>query len=313
MERLMKFLEHQETAPAGNAAVIGGISPHDDYLYAGRVYFPLYRSLHAREVVIFGVTHAGVRKAIGDPRGVVILDDFQYWKGPFGNIPVSPLREFIEQRLGRERFLVSRKAHVLEHSIEALLPFVQYYNRDIRITPIMVTGMPLETMQGISDRLSDIFAEYISQQHLSPGKDIVFLISSDADHYGRDFNNIPFGEDDAAHGKGTGLDIRLAKTYLTGSMTVEKVQGLTGELWGKTYADSTNAVWCGRYSVPFGMLAMEKTVKRLLGKDLHGTLLRYSDSYSEGTLPLVKTGMGTTAPFSLKHWVGYIATSYTTD
>ena len=48
---------------------MAGISPHDDYLYAGRVYYPLFNKLRTREAVIFGVTHGAVRKEIGDPQG----------------------------------------------------------------------------------------------------------------------------------------------------------------------------------------------------------------------------------------------------
>jgi hypothetical protein len=44
--------------------------------------------------------------------------------------------------------------------------------------------------------------------------------------------------------------------------------------------------------------------------ELHGELVRYSDTYSGGVLPLTQTGMGTTAPFSLKHWVGFFTMVY---
>jgi hypothetical protein len=43
---------------------------------------------------------------------------------------------------------------------------------------------------------------------------------------------------------------------------------------------------------------------------ISGTLFRYSDTYSEGVLPLKKTGMGLTAPFSLRHWVSFCSIGY---
>jgi hypothetical protein len=46
---------------------------------------------------------------------------------------------------------------------------------------------------------------------------------------------------------------------------------------------------------------------------LKGELIRYSDSYSEGVLPLRKIGLGTNAPFSLRHWVSYAALGYYLD
>src|SRR3989339_1268161 len=56
--------------------LIAGISPHDDYLYAGKVYYPLYKLIKAKEVVIFGVTHGTVRRAINDPKNILVLDEF---------------------------------------------------------------------------------------------------------------------------------------------------------------------------------------------------------------------------------------------
>lgn len=68
-----------------------------------------------------------------------------------------------------------------------------------------------------------------------------------------------------------------------------------------------NLVWCGKYSLPFGVITINNIVKNLnLGK-IHGELFRYSDTYSEGVKPLKKVGIGTTAPFSLKHWVGFFS------
>ncbi len=302
MERLVSYLaKHEETtAPAGS--LVAGISPHDDYLYAARVYYPLYRKLRAKEVVVFGVTHGTVRRKIGDPKGIVILDDFARWTGVAKPVEISPLREYIKARLDSGYFRVDDTAHVYEHSIEALVPFVQYFNPDFRLTPIMVTAMPFEKMDEIAEALSRIIAGYMREQRLAPGKDIVFLMSCDANHYGRDFNNAPFGEDAEAHRKATEQDVRIVRSYLTGPMTEDMIRKLT--------RDMKRVLWCGRYSVPFGMLTAIKTIREVAGKKLNGTLLRYSDTYTEGVLPLKGTGMGTTAPFSLKHWVGFFSAGY---
>ena len=195
MDSFMNYLsENPETKNVNNGLLIGGISPHDDYLYAGRVYYPLYQLIKAKEVVIFGVTHGTVRKAMNDPKNVLIFDDYKYWQGPYKNVEVSPLRESIKSKLDKNYFMVSDKAQDIEHSIEALVPFLQYYNRDVKITPIMVTQMSFNRMDTISSQLSEIVKEYITDNNLKPGKDIFFLISTDADHYGEDFNNSPFGK-----------------------------------------------------------------------------------------------------------------------
>ena len=302
MTRLINYLRNIDRTPAPPSHIVAAVSPHDDYLYAARVYYPLYRVLRAKEVVIFGVTHGDVRQNIGDPHNIIILDDFKYWHGPEHNISISPLREFIKSRLDTFYFIVSNKAHTLEHSIEALLPFLQYYNPDVKITPIMVTQMPFARMDTISEQLSAIISDYMKANHLVPGKDIAFLISSDADHYGRDFNNIPYGEDAKAHAEATANDKRIARKDLDGILSSEKVEDFTEEMKA--------TLWCGKYSVPFGLLTSKKIITKYSGKWLDGVALRYSDSYTESVLPLKDTGMGTTAPASYKHWCGWLSAAY---
>ena len=110
MGRLINYLRSAETDPPAHAHIVAAISPHDDYLYAARVYYPLYRVLRAKEVVIFGVTHGDVRPEIGDPHNIIILDNFRYWHGPEHSISVSPLREYIKSKLDTSYFIVSDKA-----------------------------------------------------------------------------------------------------------------------------------------------------------------------------------------------------------
>jgi AmmeMemoRadiSam system protein B len=289
---------------------VAAISPHDDYLYAGRVYYPLFKILKTKEVVIFGVTHSTVRKEISGLQSTLILDEFEYWPGLEKPTPVSRLRQRLIEGLDKTLFVKNNRAHKIEHSIEALLPFLQYFNPEIKITPIMVPPMPFARMEDVSAKLARVITDYMSENHLAAGKDIFFLISSDGNHYGKDFNNSPFGEGEKAWEKALQLDQRLIRTYLTGVMDSRKIGGLTEELWGETYIDYRNTYWCGKYSVPFGLLTIDKIMALTVNKKINGVLFRFSDTYSEGVLPLKKTGMGTTAPFSLRHWVSFFSIGY---
>jgi AmmeMemoRadiSam system protein B len=310
MQELVNYLEGQEKESFKAEGLVAAISPHDDYLYAGRVYYPLFKILKAKEVVIFGVTHGVVRKEINDPQNMLILDEFKYWPGLKKPIAVSGLREYLKDRLDKTVFITNNKAHELEHSIEALLPFLQYFNPEVKITPIMVTAMPFIKMEEISAKLAEVIAGYMKEKGLVAGKDIFFLISSDGNHYGKDFNNSPFGEGEKAWAAALQLDQRLIRSYLTGVLDSGKVEGLTKELWGQTYLEYRNTYWCRKYSIPFGLLTAEKIIKCTMNKKINGTLFRFSDTYSEGVLPLKKTGMGTTAPFSLRHWVSFFSIGY---
>jgi len=313
MKTLVEFLDRQERENFEAEGLVAAVAPHDDYLYAGRVYYPLFKILRAKEVVIFGVTHGAVRKEIGDPHEIIILDEFKSWPGLGEPLAISGLREYLKERLDKKLYAVNDKAHTLEHSIEAQLPWLQYFNPGVKITPIMVTGMPFEKMDEISAKVAEVIAAYIKEKGLAVGKDIFFLISSDGNHYGQDFNNSPFGEGEKAWNTGRALDQRIIRENLTGVMDKGKVEGLTKELWGKTYLDYKNTYWCGKYSVPFGLLATQKIVALAANKKISGLLFRYSDTYSEGVLPVPKTGMGTTAPFSLRHWVSFCSIGYYLD
>jgi MEMO1 family protein len=190
----------------------------------------------------------------------------------------------------------------LEHSIEAMIPWLQYFNPDVKITPIMVTQMNFERMQELSEKLGIIISGYINSSRLVPGRDIFFLCSSDANHYGKDFDNAPLGEDETAHTKAIEKDRQIADKYLSGPIESGKIKSFSEAI--------KDLVWCGKYSVPFGLLTSVNTVEKAFGKRLAGSILDYSDSYSEGVMPLRQTGMGITAPFSLKHWVGYLSAGY---
>ena len=313
MKTLVGYLGGQETEDFEAKGLVAAIAPHDDYLFAGRVYYPLFKVLRAKEVVIFGVTHGTVRKEIGDPHEVLILDEFESWPGPGESLAVSGLREYLKERLDKSCYIISDKAHTLEHSIEAQLPWLQYFNPKVKITPLMVTGMPFEKMDEIAAKVAGVIAAYIKENGLMIGNDIFFLISSDGNHYGQDFSNSPFGEGESAWMTGRALDQRIIRNFLTGVMDKEKIEGLTRELWGKTYLDYKNTYWCGKYSIPFGLLAAQKVVALTANKNISGQLFRYSDSYSEGVLPLRRTGMGTTGPFSLRHWVSFFSIGYYLD
>ena len=310
MNHFMNFLSKQNPkAEDEDKNLIAAISVHDDYLYAGNVYFPLYKHIKTKEVIIFGVTHGTVRKELGPQSNVLILDDFSKWIGPYKDVEISPLREMIKSRLPKDDFIVSNKAHSIEHSIEALIPFLQYYNRDIKITPIMITQMSYERMNEISDTLAAIVFDYAKVNNLELGKDIFFLISNDANHYGEDFNNSPYGLDSVAHKIATDNDKEIIKRDLVGELTTEKIFNIKEDLWPDSM--KTNVpLWCGRYPIVFGLQTVEKVVAKFGEDKIYGKLYKYSDTFTEKVLPIKNTSMGLTAIFSYKHWCGWFTEGF---
>lgn len=313
MDNLIEFLSEQNPDTKKDSQnLFAAISVHDDYLYAGNIYYPLYKNIKTKEVVIFGVTHGSVKKEMGTLSNILIMDEFSKWRGPYKDVEISPLREIIKSKLSDDYFIVSNKAHSFEHSIEALIPFIQYYNRDIKITPIMVTQMPMDRMQDLSSRLSEIIVDYVKSNNLELGKDIFFLISNDANHYGIDFNNYPYGLDANAHKTATENDRRIILNDLSGKVTNDKIIQTANDLW----PDSTKKdipLWCGRYPIVFGLLSILKVARSLDNQNMYGTLFKYSDTFTEKVLPIKSTSMGLTAVFSYKHWCGWFTEGFYLD
>ncbi len=305
MNRLADYLLAASHDDIKLPLLVAGICPHDDFLYAGPVYLPIMRRIHAKEVIVFGVTHHDVRMAMKDPKNVLILDNYDNWKGPYGLMAISPLREFLKNKLSPKDYIVSNKAQTLEHSIEGMVPFLQYFNRNVKLTPVMVTGMLFERMEKLSSEVADVIVAYMKKNKLSPGKDIFFLVSSDANHYGEDFDNTVFGSGEKGHDAAVANDWHIAHDFLSGTLTEKKLK--------KEMAATKDgeALWCGRYSIPFGMLTTLKVLRKLApSKTLAGQVLQYGDTYSNGPIPLRKSGFGVTAPFSLQHWVGHLSMGY---
>src|SRR5512136_1807198 len=96
-EQMAKVWELSATPPApeklGEAplpGVAGAICPHDDYLYAGRVYRQVLPLVTAKTVVLVGVFHKYRRFGAHD---VLVFDSYKAWRTPDGDVPVAAIRE----------------------------------------------------------------------------------------------------------------------------------------------------------------------------------------------------------------------------
>jgi len=289
----------------GAADVVAVLSPHDDYAYALLHYLHVVPLVaEARTVMIFGVTHEPARNLLQGRQGGVLLDDHEEWEAPYGPVSTDKeLLEAIEKEMPVELARIDRDAHELEHSIEALVPLLQMENRDVKLLPVMVTKMAVTSMVESSRRLASIIFSYCREKKLVLGHDLAFIFSGDAVHYGPDFDYHPFGLDMGAHDKATARDREIFKTYLEGIVEPPKIIAFAERLLEQ------GVTWCPRYSLPYGLLFLSE-MAGLEGRNLRGTMLSYGDSYRDEPLPR-ELGLGTTAPRSLEHFVGYIAAAFT--
>jgi len=290
---------------------LGGVCPHDDHLYSGRVSVHLTERITAPRVILVGVFHKARLWNLSDR---LVLDSFRAWHGPWGPVAVDPLREELLERLGDDAVVVSNTMHCAEHSLEALVPFLQSPNRDVSIVPILVPYVSWEQVERLADQLSTALAFSLNAHRWKLGRDVAIVVSSDAVHYGPDFDHAPFGTDCSAYEQATARDLELAAKHLEGPLEAARLRGLLEALVEPDNVRQYRIPWCGRFAIPVGLELLRQTAAKTGLPAPVGYLLRYGTSLSEPVLPVSEAvrerGLGFTAPSNLHHWVGYAAVGY---
>jgi MEMO1 family protein len=288
------------------------IAPHDDYAYAGFMYPLVLRNIAAPIVIIFGVAHQARQLGLEDE---LIFDGFTHWHGPYGDVAVSPLRKRIIAWLPETSYRVSDEMQSIEHSVEAKLPFLQHYNRSVQFVPILVPFMSFARMNELALQLAGALRAIIAEDRLDWGRDIALLSSTDAVHYGDEGwggrNFARYGADAEGYARALAHERRIMSDCLEGELRPERIERFTRY----TLADHDHReykwTWCGRYSVPFGLLTAWHLQQCCAAPPLSGTILGYATSLDDQRITVDDLdGMGVTAPASFRHWVGYASIGY---
>ncbi len=291
--------------------LVGAIAPHDDHLYAGRVYVHALREIETPLVILVGVSHTARRRMVQDR---LIFDSFDAWRGPYGDCPVSPLRGEIIKALPEEVVLVSDEMHAEEHSLEALIPFLQYYNRDVRILPVLVSRLRGPLFDEAAALLAEAIFYATRRRGMTLGTDYVILISADCVHYGDDQwggrNYAPFGVDREGYEQAVRQDLSIARDCLERTLDRDRIACFRKRVEREDLEWPYRVTWCGVYSIPFGLSVLLHLTERAGKAPSEGHLLRYGTSIDPGKLPIEDTGLGVTNINTLRHWVGYAAIGY---
>jgi len=128
------------------------ICPHDDYTYVGRLYPELIQNVKAPNLILIGVAHKSAQLGVEDS---LVFDTYNTWKGPWKNIQVSPAREEIYNLLAKKFAIINDSLQKVEHSVEAMIPFLQFFNRDISIIPVLVPAMSPDRMEVCGKALAE--------------------------------------------------------------------------------------------------------------------------------------------------------------
>lgn len=296
---------------ADGRGLVAGWSPHDDYALAGRVYAHVVRQVKAKTVILVGNAHWS--EAFG-VRSRLIFDDFAEWRGPYAPVRVSAIRAEILKKLPAASYVVNRQIAETEHSLEALVPFLQYYNRDVEIVPVLVPFMPWQDVARLGNELASAVRSIVASRGWTLGKDVAILFSGDGQHYGdygwSDYDFHPFGCDAEGYRQSLALDQRLIGSYLTGEVQSARIKSLFGELIDTQDVGKYRVTWCCRFALPFGLTFANQLTEVVEHRPLTGYLLRTGSSLSDPWLSVEQFKMGLTGDANLHHFVTYAAVGY---
>lgn len=290
--------------PPGVAAVI---CPHDEFDYAGRVYRRIIPLVTARTVIVVGVFH---RYYKFDERQRWVFDTYRSWSASDGPVPVSSLRESLIRRLPRADWARDSVAHDAEHSLEPLVVWLRHARPDLEIVPILVPGAPFERLRELADHLGAALAAELEARHWRMGRDVAIAISADGIHYGPDFKQETFGTGGPeAYRAAVEKDHALMNGPLSGPLTQDKIHALYETFVDPASPDTYRWTWCGRFSVPLGLLLLERLARAEGGAVGHP--VAYATSVGWPELSLRDLGIRPGAPCNLYHFVGYPGVAFT--
>jgi hypothetical protein len=147
---------------------IGIIMPHAGYIYSGSVAGATISKVKVKDTcIILGPNHTGMGKPFS-----IMTDGI--WKTPFGDVKIDS--GLAKRILANSKFLSEDYlAHISEHSIEVQLPFLQYFNRNVRIVPIILSHATGTVYREIGRSISKVI--------IDSGKEALIIASSDMTHY----------------------------------------------------------------------------------------------------------------------------------
>jgi len=288
--------------------VIGVIGPHDDYIYAARVYREVFPLVTAKTVVVVGVFH---RYRKYEARDQLVFDPYRAWRSPDGEIPVSALRDELIGELPAGMAVKDAAAHDSEHSIEGIAYFLKHARPDVEIVPVIVPVASFERLGAMAKALSGALAASMKKRGWRLGRDVAVVISTDGTHYGEDFKFVPYGEGGVgALAEVMAHDRKLVRETLSGILGVDEARTFYSTVVDPADPDQYRVPWCGRFSVTFGTLFLEETARALGMPAPRGTPIALGVSVDTPELAIRSAGMGPTAPANLYHFVTHPAIAY---
>lgn len=284
------------------------ICPHDDYTYVGKLFPEILQNVKAKNVILIGVAHKAAALGIEDS---LVFDSYTHWKGPWKDVPVSPIREELFDLLKTDYAMINDSLQTIEHSVESMIPYLQYFNRDVSIVSILVPAMSFDRMQESGKALAEAIKTVAENRNWTWGEDYAIVVTTDAMHYGNEDwggkDMAPYGCDDAGNAKARNREYEIIDNCLKGDVNPENIRLFNEYTLSQEDYHEYVWYWCGRYSVPTTLWTSYYLND---SQTLHGEFLGYSTSITCDHIPVDDLGFGRTAIATDRHWVGYAALGY---
>lgn len=231
----------------GEREIKGAVVPHAGYDFSGpvaaHVYGALARDGYPESFVILGPKHSDPFSPGSVPPAAVTRETFEM---PFGDVPVD--QGLVDEIVGGP-IEVDSDMHASEHSIEVQLPFLQYFDTDIKFVPICVSSQNVEVAEEIGNSIRAAIQ----------GRDVVVIASSDFTHCGPRYGQVPPEGMDAGE---------FAKEQ--DGKAIEKIKGLDPVTLSQIIEENQITI-CGPGGIEAAIFAIREEVEG-------GALLKYSTS-----------------------------------
>ncbi|MEI6092223.1 MAG: AmmeMemoRadiSam system protein B [bacterium] len=158
--------------PAIKTKSLAVVAPHAGYVYSGKTAGKVYSSIEIPDtVIIMSPNHTG----IGSP---VSLDPAEKWSTPLGdvNADINILKK-IKDKFSQAEF--NSNAQTREHALEVHLPFLQILRPDVKIVPMTLADMNINSIK----ELGIVLAEIIIDVENKTGSIPLIVASSDMTHF----------------------------------------------------------------------------------------------------------------------------------
>ena len=314
-DQMAKVWEWSEAAPVPEAlgpkpspGVSGILCPHDDYLCAGRIYRQIVPLVQAKTIILVGVFHRYRRYGA---KNVMVFDPYRAWRSPDGEIVVSELREELLAKLDLGEAVQDAIWHDSEHSLEAVAYWLKHQDPRVEILPVILPSAPFARFQSMAGHLGAALAGSMKQRGWTLGRDVAIVISSDGTHYGADFHYTPYGDGGVGpFREAMAHDRSLLQGLLAGQVTKDMARGFSETMVDPEKPDDYRKTWCGRFSIPFGLMLLEETSRNLDLEPPIGRPIAFGASVDFPALPVKGLGMGATCPINLYHFVSFPSVAY---